>query len=135
MSRSKLKTIMAVFLTFIHVLWIFFTSFRNLFTFICYSEIQWTLFGYLKATPLSTNNIRRFWQFFLEWERRRPEIWKNFSWILRQDNSLAHSHCPSIDFLSKHTNIPEPYHLIYGLLLINIRSSRHWKNFVLNPQM
>jgi len=26
-----------------------------------------------------------------EWVRKRPEMWKNGSWVLHQDNTLAHN--------------------------------------------
>ena len=34
--------------------------------------------------------------------RRRPEIWKNSSWVLRQDNTLAHSALSVKTFFTKH---------------------------------
>jgi len=34
--------------------------------------------------------------------RRRPEMWKNGSWVLHQDNTLAHSALSVKKFLTKH---------------------------------
>jgi len=38
-----------------------------------------------------------------EWvRRRRPEMWKNGSWVLHQDNVLAHNALSGKTFLTKH---------------------------------
>jgi len=38
-----------------------------------------------------------------EWmRRRRPEMWKNGSWVLHQDNAPAHNTLPDKTFLTKH---------------------------------
>jgi len=38
-----------------------------------------------------------------EWvRRRRPEIWKNGSWVLYQDNAVAHNVLSVKTFLTKH---------------------------------
>ena len=37
-----------------------------------------------------------------EWVRRRPEMWKNSSWVLRQDNLPAHNALSFKTFLTKH---------------------------------
>jgi len=34
--------------------------------------------------------------------RRRPEMWKNGSWVLHQDNALAHNTLSDKTFLTKH---------------------------------
>ena len=44
--------------------------------------------------------------------RRRPEIWKNGSWVLHQDNAPAHNTLPVKMFLTKHkiTVLEHPLH-------------------------
>jgi len=37
-----------------------------------------------------------------EWVRRRPIMWKNGSWVLHQDNVLAHNALSAKMFLTKH---------------------------------
>jgi len=48
-----------------------------------------------------------------EWVRRRPEMWKNGSWVLHQDNVPAHNALPVKMFFTKH-KITVLEHLLYS---------------------
>jgi hypothetical protein len=62
------------------------------------SEGLFMWIGCLKVRPL----IKEVLTTLHEWVRRRPDTWKNNSWVLHQDNTLAHNALSFKTFLMKH---------------------------------
>jgi hypothetical protein len=66
------------------------------------SEGLFTLLRCLKARQLARSTIWRFWQPFVDGWEKKPEMWKNDSWILHHDNTPAHNALSVKTFLEKH---------------------------------
>ena len=82
-SKSKFKAMMIIFSTsegFVHVDWVPESQTVNQ---VCYKEVLTNL----------RERVRR---------RRRPEMWKNGSWFLHQDNAPAHNALSVKTFWTKH---------------------------------
>jgi hypothetical protein len=92
--------------------------------------------GHIRHRPLtrSTTRYKEVLTILREWVRRkRPEMWKNGSWILYLDNAPAHNALSVKLFLAKH-KIPVLEHPPHSPDLIQ-RSSLHLKEPVSSPWM